>query len=160
MKCFEEEFLYYNFHWWKWTFVAPCPVCMSPPRLYVTKDKAIMAMTRPCPALPLCRIAPCVCLLPGPKTICCKLHYGLFKLICCLQTWRDCVSIHTTTLNLPASWPQTLIVTTSVQDGRSDIAWDCVSERIPSLCSPVFTLSPSEIRKTESPCCVALTHHN
>lgn len=39
-------------------------------------------------------IAPSVCLLPGPKTICCKLYYGLFRLICCLQTRCDWVSIH------------------------------------------------------------------
>lgn len=50
-------------------------------------------------------IAPYACLLPGPKTICCKLHYGLLRLICCLRTWCDWVSIHTTTLKLPASWP-------------------------------------------------------
>lgn len=39
-------------------------------------------------------IAPSVCLLQGPKTICCKLYYGLFRLICCLQTRCDWVSIH------------------------------------------------------------------
>lgn len=50
-------------------------------------------------------IAPYACLLPGPKTICCKLHYGLLRLICCLRTWCDWVSIHTTPLKLPASWP-------------------------------------------------------
>lgn len=61
-------------------------------------------------------IPPGACLLPGPKTICCKLRYGLFRLMCCLRTWCDWVSIHTTTLKLPASWPQTPIVTASVQD--------------------------------------------
>lgn len=50
-------------------------------------------------------IAPYACLLPGPKTICCKLHYGLLRLICCLRTWCDWVSIQTTPLKLPASWP-------------------------------------------------------
>lgn len=60
-------------------------------------------------------IAPCACLLPGPKTICCKLRYGLFRLMCCPRTWCDWVSIHTATLKLPASWPQTPVVTASAQ---------------------------------------------
>lgn len=105
-------------------------------------------------------IAPSACLLPGPKTICCKLHYGLFRLICCLRTWCDWVSIHTATLKLPPSWPQTPIVTASVQDGRSNMAWVCVLERKPSLCFLIFTLSSSEIRRTKSPYCVALTCHS
>lgn len=105
-------------------------------------------------------IAPSGCLLPGPKTICCKLCYSLFRLICCLRTWCDWVSIHTTTLKLPASWPQTPIVTASVQDGRSGTLWVCVSERKPSLCSPIFTSSSSGIRKTKSPDCGALTCHS
>lgn len=63
-------------------------------------------------------IAPSACVLPGPKTICCKLRYGLFRLMCCLRTWCDWVSIHTMALKLPASWPQTPVVTASVLDRK------------------------------------------
>lgn len=83
-------------------------------------------------------IAPSICLLPGPKTICCKLCYSLFRLICSLQTWCDWLSIHSTVLELPASWPQTPVVTASIQDRRSDMAWVCVLERISSLCCLIF----------------------
>lgn len=99
-------------------------------------------------------IAPSVCMLPGPKTICRKLHYSLSRLK------RDVIGYRFTTLKLPASWPQTPIVTASVQDGRSNMAWVCVLKRILSLCSLILTLFSSEIKKTESPSCVALTYHN
>lgn len=110
-------------------------------------------------------IAPCACLLPGPKTICCKLRYGLFRLMCCLRTWCDWVSIHTTTLKLPASWPQTPMVTASVQDRKSAMAWVCVCERIPPLCSLILTLSSLErtgleIKTTEPSCCAASRCHS
>lgn len=71
------------------------------------------------PFCPLTRpgLAPpwCVCLLPGPKTICCKLCYSLFRLMRCPRTWCDWVSIQSTMLKLPASWPQTPVVTAWVQ---------------------------------------------
>lgn len=111
-------------------------------------------------------IAPSGGLLPGPKTICCKLSYGLFRLMCCLQTWCDWVSIHTTTLKLPASWPQTPIVTASIQDRKNAMAWVCVWAKIPSLCSLIHALFSSlkrkglEIKRTELPYCVAWTYHS
>lgn len=74
-------------------------------------------------------IAPCACLLPGPKTICCKLRYGLFRLMCCPRTWCDWVSIHTATLKLPASWPQTPVVTASAWDGEKGAGHWAASER-------------------------------
>lgn len=139
------------------------------------------SVPQPCPALallwpeirPLCprqglvlhchdaSIAPSACLLPGPKTICCKLHYGLFRLMCCLRTWCDWVSMHTTTLRLPASWPQTPIVTASVQCRRSAMAL----EHRPSLYFLIFTLSlfldgkGLEIKMTEALYCVACSFH-
>lgn len=88
-------------------------------------------------------ITPCACLLPGPKTICYKLLYGLFRLICCLRTWCDWVSIHTTTLKLPASWPQTPIVTASVQDRRSGVGL-CLAEGSSSSLMATRSSSSSE----------------
>lgn len=78
-------------------------------------------------------IAPCACLLPGPKTICCKLRHGLFRLMCCPRTWCDWVSIHTATLKLPASWPQTPVVTASA---REKGAWHWSSSERGYLLSP------------------------
>jgi len=106
-------------------------------------------------------IAPSACLLPGPKTICCKLRDGLFELMCCLRTWCDWVSIHTTTVKLPASWPKTPVVTASVWDRKSGMALVRVWERILPLCSLILTLSSSlerkglEIKRTEPPYRVA-----
>lgn len=87
-------------------------------------------------------ISPTACLLPGPKTIRCKLQYGLFRLMCCLRTWCDWVSIHNTTLKLPASWPQTPTVTASVHDGSSAMAWVYLGEETFPLLSDPHPLLP------------------
>ena len=163
--------------WALWNTTSFIPKCIhSPPCLGAPFCSApvwpvirqLWAWQGPVSIQPDSSIAPCASLpLPGPKTICCKLRHGVFVgWYAAPWTWCDWVSIHATTLKLPAS-RQPQPTSDSLGTGQE---WRGVCgprERIPSLFPPLITApspglerSGSESRDRSPPCCVAGEHHS